>query len=50
MARLHALRAQQVGPTLFLNQLARQLDGGQCKDEAFEGRSRLRFDDEVAPG
>lgn len=36
VTRLHALRAQEVGTALFLDQLACQLDGRQSENQAFE--------------
>lgn len=50
VARLHPLGAQEIGAVLLLDQLARQLFCGQCKDEVVERSARLAFDDEVAAG
>lgn len=50
MPRLHALRAQEVGAAMFLDELPGQVLGRQCQDQAFQPDARFRFDDEIAAG
>lgn len=48
--RLHALRAQEVGAVVFLDELPGQMLGRQCQDQAFQPNVRFRLNDEIAAG